>query len=284
METVADLIRNKFDALSPAERTVANFVLTAPEAVSMANAKELASSAGVSAMTISRFVQKLGFENYSEARKFAKRQSSETPLPAGQALVHRVEAASTSGHAVAENLLHEHDALRRVVDLRKTDLWAKCVPLIAQSDAVFVSGFHVIRHVAGGFASQLEHVRPRVQYLDGLDAAYGALWTDPGKMKCLIIFDTFPYNDACRELCRKARSQEIAVIVICDEFCDWALGLTPNVLSVITNTGLLFRSKIALSYLSNLLINDVFETLGETAKTQIKSLSEAKRAFGLGVE
>jgi hypothetical protein len=68
-------------------------------------------------------------------------------------------------------------------------------------------------------------------------------------------------------------------LVICDEFCHWARDLTDNVLSVTTNTGLVFRSKGAMNILNNLLVDDVIIELGDDAMAHMQKVTELSSQF-----
>lgn len=70
-------VREALPALHPAERRLGELVCDFPGEVASYSAKELASLAGVSNATVTRFVRRLGYESYEEARREA-RQESET--------------------------------------------------------------------------------------------------------------------------------------------------------------------------------------------------------------
>lgn len=67
--------------------------------------------------------------------------------------------------------------------------------------------------------------------------------------------------------------------MIYDEFCHWARELSDNVLSVTTNTGLVFRSKGAMSVLNNLLVDDVINELGDVAKAHMQKVTDLSSQF-----
>jgi DNA-binding MurR/RpiR family transcriptional regulator len=65
-------VRQILPALHPAERRLGDFVCDFPGEVASYSAQELAALAQVSKATVSRFVQRLGYENYEAARKHAR--------------------------------------------------------------------------------------------------------------------------------------------------------------------------------------------------------------------
>ncbi|MFP5512789.1 MAG: MurR/RpiR family transcriptional regulator [Alphaproteobacteria bacterium] len=66
-------IRDRYRDLSPMERQLADVILACPGELSGYSATELASRAGVSKMTVSRLVRRLGYAGFEEARLAARR-------------------------------------------------------------------------------------------------------------------------------------------------------------------------------------------------------------------
>ncbi|HIW72597.1 MAG TPA: MurR/RpiR family transcriptional regulator [Candidatus Levilactobacillus faecigallinarum] len=59
-------LRGKYDSLSATEKKIAQLALNSPSTVSEMTIRELASAAGASTASISRFVKRLGYNNYRE--------------------------------------------------------------------------------------------------------------------------------------------------------------------------------------------------------------------------
>lgn len=69
-----DKIRTALPELHPAERRLGEFLFDFPAEMASYDAQELAGLAGVSKATVSRFVRKLGFETYEQARRSAREE------------------------------------------------------------------------------------------------------------------------------------------------------------------------------------------------------------------
>ncbi len=65
-------VRRVLPALHPAERRLGEFVCDFPGDLASYSASELAAFADVSKATVSRFVQRIGYENYEAARRHAR--------------------------------------------------------------------------------------------------------------------------------------------------------------------------------------------------------------------
>lgn len=65
-------VRDVLPDLHPAERRLGDFVCDFPGEIASYSAQELAALAHVSKATVSRFIQRLGYENYEAARRHAR--------------------------------------------------------------------------------------------------------------------------------------------------------------------------------------------------------------------
>ncbi|MBB3808335.1 MurR/RpiR family transcriptional regulator [Pseudochelatococcus contaminans] len=69
-------VRAALGDLHPAERRLAEFLLDFPGELASYDAQELARLSSVSKATVSRFVRRLGFDNYDQARRAAREESN----------------------------------------------------------------------------------------------------------------------------------------------------------------------------------------------------------------
>ncbi len=70
-----DRVRAALPDLHPAERRLGEFLFDFPGELASYDAQELAELADVSKATVSRFVRRLGFDNYEQARRSARAES-----------------------------------------------------------------------------------------------------------------------------------------------------------------------------------------------------------------
>ncbi len=68
-------VRGILESLSPAERRLGDFVCDFPGELAAYSASELAALAQVSNATVSRFIRRLGYESYEEARRHARAET-----------------------------------------------------------------------------------------------------------------------------------------------------------------------------------------------------------------
>jgi DNA-binding MurR/RpiR family transcriptional regulator len=271
-----------YDDLTKAERKLATYVLARPNCVVLETASTIARNVGVSPMTVSRFLRKLGFEGLSGIRH---RLKADLYGPDGARLwsIDRRYEAFTRRRAarfgLEESLAAELAAIRRTYELASTRLWGRVVESVASADQVFISGLHMARGLALELLSRLEYIRPGVHLADGQNGHYADVLAEPGRRVCLLLIDFYRYDKATQRLARQAKRQGIEVVIFTDSFCSWARPLTDKVFALPTSTGLFWHSTAAFSVLLNLLVNDVIERLGARVEKRIGKVLQTQKLF-----
>jgi DNA-binding MurR/RpiR family transcriptional regulator len=274
-----DAIAKHAEGFTRLEKRVAAYLTANPEALLVDTSAVIAERVGVSPMTVTRFFRKLGFESTAAAKRKAKRQAFG---PDAVRIGSRYAQFRDSGSPIdGETLLQIGTAaVRRACDMRAQPMWSDIVDRVAHADSVYVTGFQTMSYLARGLAMRLGYVRPSVHELDGSDGVYAKLLTDPAPARTLILIDIFRYGRNGPVLARAARERGADVIVFCDEFCDWAAGITPYVVALPSTTTLFFRSDTAIHFSLALLEQDVIDAYGENVRRQMELLSEAQELFG----
>jgi DNA-binding MurR/RpiR family transcriptional regulator len=278
LEPLRRRIEEGFPRFTKSEKRLAHYLCESPEGLLVETSVSLARSVGVSPMTISRFVRKVGFDSLSEAKSSLKRELFGHGKPSGH-----------GGDQTTVSLSHEMDlranadaeiaSLHGVYTLRSTPAWAQVVDSLANAHRVFAAGFQTTRSIALALADRLEYVRPHVRFVDGVNGTYTEVLQDRAERLALVIIDTYRYSKNSRVLAEMAVAQGREVTIISDEFCHWAREITDSVLTVTTGTGLSRPSTTALSLLSNLLIEDVSERLGDEVSVHLDAVASAQESF-----
>ncbi len=271
-----DLARSSFTRL---EARIAAYLLGRPEAVLVETSAEIAEKLDVSPMTVTRFFKKLGFENSAAAKVNTRRQLYG---PGSSRIGHRFDRfTETPGPPDGNDDLDVATAaIRRALDLRDSPVWRHIVPIVAEGDSIHAIGFQTMRYLADGLCLRLGYVRGNVHVLDGGDGVYAGLWADPAPRRVLIMIDTFRYGAHGPILAAAARERGVEVIVFCDEFCEWAAGVTSHVLVFPSEAHFFVGMPMGIHFALNLLIQDVIRTLGEKAREQVEIMSNAQEIFG----
>jgi DNA-binding MurR/RpiR family transcriptional regulator len=176
-------IRELLDQLPPIEQRLGRFILDFPGELASYSASELAALVGVSNASVTRFVQRLGYASYEEARRHARDQRS-----AGSPLYLAPRPAGTSGGGLAAHAQAAHDniaaTLRGIADAQ-LDAIAQAM---VQARAVWFLGFRNNRNFAAYLRWQLAQVLPRTQVLPGPGETLAEYAVDIAAGDVLVVF------------------------------------------------------------------------------------------------
>jgi DNA-binding MurR/RpiR family transcriptional regulator len=279
---VLEPLQAGYDELTKAEKRLATYVLSRPSCLVLETASTIARNVGVSEMTVSRLLRKLGFEGLSGIRH---RLKADLYGPDGASLwsIDRRYEAFTRRRAarvgLEESLAAELAAIRHTYELTSTKVWSKVVQSVASADQVFISGLHMARGLSLELLSRLEYIRPGVHLADGQNGHYADVLAEPGRRICLLLIDFYRYDKATQRLAREAKRQGVDVVIFTDSFSAWARDITDKVFGLPTSTGLFWHSTAAFSVLLNLLVNDVIERLGDRVEKRIGKVLQAQKLF-----
>ena len=155
-------VRQVLPELHPAERRLGDFLCDFPGEVASYSAQELAALAHVSKATVSRFIQRLGYENYEEARRHARADKQ-----TGSRLF--LATATDSG---GEQSLSSHVA-KGVANIEATFLAISETQVTAAATAilgarkVWVIGFHASHSFATYLQWQMTQVIENISAIPG---------------------------------------------------------------------------------------------------------------------
>lgn len=266
-------------SLTKLERRIAAYLSANPNALAVDNSATIAKRAHVSPMTVTRFFKKVGFENAAVAKDLAKRQFYDgSPEAVGA----RFESFRRTPGRQDQHIQFAHamEAMRKASELRTQPMWQHIVKAVAGADSVYAAGFQTMRYLANGLVQRLNYIRPNAYELDGIDGTYAQLLTSPKGKKVLVVIDTFRYGRNGPLLAKAAKELGAEVVVFCDELCDWAGAITPNVVALPMEPDLFLWPSTALHFSLNLLVQDVIDELGDSVTTHLKKLSKAQDTFG----
>lgn len=174
--TLLARIRASYGELRPAERRLADLILSFPGDIAGYAASELATMAKTSNAAVSRFVQRIGLRNYEEMRRLS-REGIESGSP--HFFLHA--AGSTAQGAIAQYREATVAALTRTLeglsDRETNDLARAAI----RARRVWVIGVRHAHFIAAWLQWQLSHVRPDVHLVPVRGNTLGETIVDAGK-------------------------------------------------------------------------------------------------------
>ncbi|MEX3316958.1 MurR/RpiR family transcriptional regulator [Sulfitobacter sp. PS-8MA] len=265
--------------LSKAESEVALWVERNFDNLPFETAADLAVGAGVSEMTISRFVRRLGYKNFkafkaavhAEFRRpeadTKSQRSRRLALPAGTAL------------ELDEQLQLEVEAIKGVYQLATTDQWQAALDCAQAAEHVNIVGLQAVKGMAMDFATRLKYVRPGVRFADGRSGSWSELFLETPQKSCVILIEVLPYAREAVKIAELCLRRDIPLIMVTDRYSAWPRQYTPHVLAVTTFTKAYLDSTAGLSALLGLFLNGITTRVGEPAAKRMREMRDLADHF-----
>lgn len=216
-------LEKRWETLTVSEKKIATYLLHNMRDLPFETAASLSRHAGVSPMTVWRFMRALGYEGVGDLKDELRGDGSWQHF-------YRQPELSNNTDAIAAHLQAETRALADVHALARTEEWGRVVDLLVSSDRVFVASFQHSVFLGLSLANMLQQVRPGVSFNPGSDGAYVDMLLDSSAKSCVVLVDTRRYFKQFRTLAVKVAERGIPLVLITDTECYWARELTPNVL------------------------------------------------------
>ncbi|WP_229726559.1 MurR/RpiR family transcriptional regulator [Sphingomonas alpina] len=279
-DTSHDLLKrleDRLDSFTPAERSIANFILTNRGGIAFESANSIAEKLQVSATTVGRFSRMMGYRHFKELKAGLRMTMSGVPWLVGDQVTEFVGARDGSGRD-KRSLELELAGIIEVYAMAESETWKRVVALLANSRHVHVAGFQTERGVAATLAHLLQYAREGVSIVDTTAGNYHEIFAADPADQCLVLVDMRRYSEQAYELATRASREGIPVVMLTDKFCDWIRKFTNDVIAVPTEVELFWSSQVALGCAVNLLVNDVIGMLGTKVEKRLERLSELYQA------
>lgn len=203
-------------ALTPAEQKIAQVLLADYPTSGLGTQTGLAKRAGVSDPTVVRFVNKLGFDAFSE---FQSELLEEVEARLRSPLM-MIEAKRPSGEgsSVPQAYLHSvAQRLQEAADKMVAQPYERAVEMIlAARGSVGVLGGRFSRHVAGMLAAYLAQLRPGIVSFGPLSTESFDGLLDLGKRDVLVVFDYRRYQTDVVDFARQAAARGVRIVLFTD--------------------------------------------------------------------
>lgn len=206
------MIRAHRDALSPAERRVADVVVSDPQLVAFGTVAEVAARAGTSGASVVRLATRLGLEGYTDLQE---RVQSELTQQIHQA----AERIHRSPHAdlLARTSVVAVDAVQRSLDAVGRDDFDEVVGLLADTEQhVFVLASEASRGIGVQFTNELAMIRPLVTQVSGSPVAVQQRLADVTPGDVVVALDLPRYDRWLIEAAAFARSRGAEIVAVTD--------------------------------------------------------------------
>ena len=274
---VGELVRQRLDSLSPAERRLARVLLASYPIAGLESVARFAERAGVSPPTVTRFIAKLGFRGYPEFQENLRHEVQSrlsSPLeryrdePKQESAIKTALDVSTRNLQATLDLLSERDvkeAIELLADVRRR---------------VMVLGGRVSGPLARYLAGQLHLLRPGIGLVDSERSAPAQQLIDMRKTDVLVLFDYRRYQTDTIDSARVAAARGCDVILFTDQWLSPASAFSRQVLVTSVETVGPFDSLVGAMAVVEAIVAAVLARLGARAEARMQNL-ERLRAEGV---
>lgn len=277
--TIATALRQMRSSLSKSELKVAAVLLSNYPVAGLVNISSLARKAGVSDPTVTRLVNKLGFDGFASF-KAALQQELEARLMAPtqvepQGIVNGVDTLSAAAALLSGEIS------RSFVSLSVEDV-ELAVELLADLDRkVLMCGGRISSLMARVFAWSLEVLRPGVTMIGEAPAERTNRLLDIDASSLIVAFDFRRYQIDTVEFVRSAVAQGAKAILFTDPYLSPAAGFSDVVLHASINGVTPFNSMTSTLALVETVLSLLIPRLGEDARSRMKHYVEISEGENL---
>jgi len=252
-------LRSALPDLPRLEAQVAQYMALNINDLSFETGVSIAEKVGVSEVTVSRLLRRLGYQGMRGLKRELREElSRHKPIQKDGQEMHAMS------DEMARNMDLEYEALSEIYHQTASPMWGQLVRSIVDADELYVTGFQAVRGMAEDCSRRLLMTRKNVQFVSALDGML-AEWLNRGEdesqkpSRCLILIDVVPYAREAPIISRICNKEGYSLIVFADEMCHWAKNHTDMVVYASTRTGLILESTVAMGAALNLMVNAVAE-------------------------
>ena len=273
---VTTLIEEHRDALSPAERRVADVILGDQELVAFGTVAAVASKASTSGASVVRLASRLGLDGFTALQALVQGQLSRQLRPATER-IRQPGPADVVGRVLAAELDNVHGTLDRV-DRVAFDGAVRALAGGERNGHVFLASGDASSGVLTQFAAELGMLRAGVVVLDGSEVAVARLSALAGPADVGLLLDLRRYDRAVVANGRRLADAGVALIALTDRALS-PLSAMAGTTFVVEAQGVgPFDSYVGALALLNALVAAVSARLRSSATTRLDRIEATWRA------
>lgn len=262
-------LERNWEAFTVAEQKIATYLIRHRDAIPFETASSLSGKVGVSPMTVSRFMRRIGYQGIAGLKEALHTDS-------GWQRVYASRSATDGDSWVSRSLNAEIRSLKNVHSMVDSTEWHSVIRKIVTAKSVVIPSIRQTAPMATVLVHHLQQVRANVRLADGSDGAYIDALLDAGFSDCLILIDFERYFRNFRKLAEEAAHRKIAFVMITDDRCHWARSLSSDVLMI--DSDRVWHSYTSIFALISLLVEAVMNE-SDGARERIGKIVALRNGF-----
>lgn len=217
-QTISDRIHGVLDALTRAERQLAQSVLENYPASGLGPLTALAKDAAVSVPTVARMVQKLGYKSYSEfqaALREELRAKVKTPIAKHDTWAE----AAPSGHILNRFTDAVIDNIRLTLGQIDPDAFDHACDLMTNQDHhLYIVGGRITHTLAEYLFLHMQVIRPNVTHVQSTSNTWPHYLLNAKEGDVFVIFDVRRYENNTLKLAELAHQRKAKIVLMTDQW------------------------------------------------------------------
>ncbi|QNS02549.1 MurR/RpiR family transcriptional regulator [Streptomyces xanthii] len=284
---LADVIRHKLGDLSPAERKVARVLLVNYPSAGFETVAVLADRAGVSAPTVIRFANRLGYRGFPDFQTALREELDErnaSPLSLCESADHTRADAAPGGEAsllAQGSTLFSSAVAQTLTELPPHDL-EQAVSLLADGKRrITLAGGRFTHLLAQYLGLHLMQLRGDIRLLPEGDVERTATLGALTRRDVLVVFDYRRYEQDKVTMAEIALEQGAKVILFTDRWLSPVSAHAEVVLPSLVTTPSPYDSLVPTLAVVETVVAGVVTALGDAAPERLRHTEEIAGRLGL---
>ena len=272
--TISERLQAKFDALTRAERQLADAIMENYPVSGLGSITSVAQKAGVSTPTVARLVQKLGFKGFPE---FQKQLRTELEAKISGPIAKHDKWA---GDAPDTHILNRFtDAVMKNIkkSLAQIDpaiFDASCKLLADEDRTIYVVGGRITRALADYFFLHMQVIRPNVTLIQSISNAWPHYLLNVKEGDVVVIFDVRRYENSTLKLAEMAAAKGATIILMTDQWISPINQFTDLVFSSRIVVPSAWDSSVASLLLLETILAEVQELIWPNTRNRMQELED----------
>ena len=265
-------VRENLAQFHPMERRLAEFVIDFPGDLASYSATELATLAGVSNATVTRFIKRLGYELYEDARRHV-REEKETGSP----LFLTSRSTGAASHFEA-HLAHSQDNLQRTMArLNKAEV-DRIARALLGARKVWVTGFRSSQSFASYFRWQIFQIKEDIFVVPNTGDTLGQYTASMTPQDVVVVFGLRRRPAGLRDMVTQIVKAGAKVLYITDEEVSRHSDVTWHIHCRCTSDSPL-DDHVAVISICHLLASRVLELAGPLERERLTAIESSYDAL-----
>lgn len=275
LQSLSLLIEQNAERLSPADRQIADLVMSFPGELASYSATELARMSGTSNAAVTRFVRRIGFRNYEEM-KLHVRDIRKTGSPA---YLMEKQGVGTIGEQIKRHTLASLGNIEQTfADLDRETL-SEAVEGIATARRVVFVGMRNGHFLARYLRWQVSECRGGTELLPKSGETVAEYLVDLGGDDLLVIFAIRRIVPSMRAVLALTKTLKCRTLVISDEFfrsdvrATWSLKCATRSPSPLDN-------HVSVLLLCHIIADELLQSLNASGRKRLVAIEDMHLVIG----